>query len=80
MTSPPGESPENPGSPGRTAPGREIQLPGTEQPGPGTEQPGKDPGRKHQPEVPAPAQTQEIPAPPPYEIPDHDIPRARSVP
>ena len=70
--SPPGKPPENPGSPVRTSPDREIQLPGTEQP-------QADPGR-HQPEVPTPTHTQEIPAPPPHEVPGHDFPRARSGP
>ncbi|WP_433926697.1 hypothetical protein AB3662_27705 [Sorangium cellulosum] len=71
IMSPPGEPPETPGSPGRTSPDREIHLPGTtEQPTPGGAP------EKHQPEVPAPAHTHEIPDPSPYEVPRHDFPRA----
>ncbi|WP_437730278.1 hypothetical protein [Sorangium sp. So ce1335] len=71
MMSPPGPEPENPGSPGRTSPDREIHLPGTtEQPTPGGAP------EKHQPEVPAPPHTHEIPDPSPYEVPRHDFPRA----
>ncbi|WP_437806638.1 hypothetical protein [Sorangium sp. So ce1078] len=73
MMSPPGEQPENPGTPPRTSPDREIQLPGTERPG-GDPAPGK-----HQPEVPAPTHTHEIPDPSPYEVPRHDFPRAGGV-
>ncbi|WP_434041230.1 hypothetical protein [Sorangium cellulosum] len=71
IMSPPGEQPEDPGSPGRTSPDREIHLPGTtEQPTPGGAP------EKHQPEVPAPPHTHEIPDPSPYEVPRHDFPRA----
>ncbi|WP_437573609.1 hypothetical protein [Sorangium sp. So ce887] len=66
----PGSPPGTPGSPPGTSPDREIQLPGTEQPG-GDPTPGK-----HQPEVPTPAPTPEIPDPSPYEVPRHDFPRA----
>ncbi|WP_437661567.1 hypothetical protein [Sorangium sp. So ce1182] len=74
MMSPPGEQPGTPGSPGHTSPDREIQLPGTT-----PERPGGDPG-KHQPEVPAPAHTHEVPDPSPYEVPRHDFPRAQGGP
>ncbi|KYF65115.1 hypothetical protein BE15_26200 [Sorangium cellulosum] len=71
IMSPPGEQPEDPSSPGRTSPDREIHLPGTtEQPTPGGAP------EKHQPEVPAPPHTHEIPDPSPYEVPRHDFPRA----